>query len=78
MSLYICKDIQRAKLLKQEGRRVNITKQINKSIKNIGILNLMPNKVETEVYILRLLEATNENLNIKFIRLRSHKSKNTS
>jgi homoserine O-succinyltransferase len=78
MSLYICKDIQGAKLLKQEGRRINIIEQINKSIKNIGILNLMPNKIETEVHILRLLEATNENLNIKFIRLRSHKSKNTS
>lgn len=78
MSLYICKDIQGAKLLKQEGRCVNTNAKINKSIKNIGILNLMPNKVETEVHILRLLEATNENLNIKFIRLRSHESKNTS
>lgn len=78
MSIHICKDIQGAKLLKQEGRSINITDKINKSIKTIGILNLMPNKVETEVQILRLLEATNEKLKVKFIRLRSHKSKYTS
>ena len=43
----------------------------------VGILNLMPNKIETEVQILRLLSNTPLQINIDLIRIDNHASKNT-
>ena len=43
----------------------------------VGILNLMPNKIETEVQILRLLSNTPLQINIDLIRIDSHAPKNT-
>ncbi|MCC8014413.1 MAG: homoserine O-succinyltransferase [Eubacterium sp.] len=43
----------------------------------ILILNLMPKKKETEVQLLRLLSNTPLQLNIKFLQMKSHTSKNT-
>ncbi len=43
----------------------------------IGILNLMPNKIETEVQILRMLSNTPLQINIDLIRIDNHASKNT-
>lgn len=43
----------------------------------ILILNLMPKKEETEVQLLRLLSNTPLQLNIKFLQMKSHISKNT-
>lgn len=43
----------------------------------ILILNLMPKKKETEVQLLRLLSNTPLQLNIKFLQMKSHVSKNT-
>ena len=44
--------------------------------KTIGVLNLMPNKIQTETQILSLLESTKEDLKIKFIRLNTYQPKN--
>lgn len=43
----------------------------------VGILNLMPNKIETEVQILRLLSNTPLQINIDLIRIDSQAPKNT-
>lgn len=43
----------------------------------VGILNLMPNKIETEVQILRLLSNTPLQINIDLIRIDNQLSKNT-
>ncbi len=43
----------------------------------IAICNLMPNKLQTEVQLLRLLSNTPLQLNITFLQMKSHKSKNT-
>lgn len=44
----------------------------------IVILNLMPNKIETEVQLLRLLSNTPLQINITLLQVASHDSKNTS
>tara|TARA_R110001583_G_scaffold305_6_gene2747 strand:- start:7444 stop:8391 length:948 start_codon:yes stop_codon:yes gene_type:complete len=43
----------------------------------VAILNLMPNKIETEVQILRMLSNTPLQINIEFIRIHKNVSKNT-
>ena len=44
----------------------------------IGILNLMPNKLATEVQLLRLLSNSPLQIDITLLRMESHVSKNTS
>jgi len=44
---------------------------------NIAILNLMPNKVTTEIQLLRLLANSPLQLNVDLLRLDNHVSKNT-
>ena len=43
----------------------------------VGILNLMPNKIETEVQLLRLLSNTPLQINVDLIRIDSQAPKNT-
>ncbi len=43
----------------------------------VAILNLMPNKIATEVQILRVLANTPLQINVEFIRLHTNESKNT-
>lgn len=43
----------------------------------VAILNLMPNKIETEVQVLRMLSNTPLQVNIEFIRIHTNESKNT-
>jgi len=43
----------------------------------VAILNLMPNKIETEVQILRMLSNTPLQINIEFVRIHKNVSKNT-
>lgn len=42
------------------------------------ILNLMPNKIDTEIQLLRLLSNTPLQIDVDFLKMVSHKSKNTS
>ncbi len=44
----------------------------------LAILNLMPNKVETEVQFIRLLANSPLQINVDLLRLDTHRSKNTS
>ncbi len=44
----------------------------------IAILNLMPNKVETEVQLMRLLSNTPLQVEVELVQMKSHNSKNTS
>ncbi len=44
----------------------------------IAIVNLMPTKIETETQLLRLLSNTPLQVNITFVQMSSHESKNTS
>ena len=52
---------------------------VNQEIRpmEVAILNLMPNKIETEVQILRMLANTPLQINVEFIRIHSNESKNT-
>ncbi|WP_068546087.1 homoserine O-acetyltransferase MetA [Thalassotalea crassostreae] len=52
---------------------------INQDIRpmQVAILNLMPNKIETEIQILRMLSNSPLQINIEFVRLHLNESKNT-
>ena len=43
----------------------------------VAILNLMPNKIDTEVQILRMLANTPLQINVEFVRIHANESKNT-
>lgn len=43
----------------------------------IGILNLMPDKMETELQLLRLLPQSPLQIDVEFIQMRTHKAKHT-
>lgn len=45
---------------------------------HVAILNLMPKKIETETQILRLISKSPLQVSIDFMKISSHKSKNTS
>lgn len=52
---------------------------VNQEIRpmEVAILNLMPNKIETEVQILRMLSNTPLQINVEFVRIHANESKNT-
>lgn len=52
---------------------------VNQEIRpmQVAILNLMPNKIETEVQILRMLSNTPLQINVEFVRIHKNVSKNT-
>ena len=52
---------------------------VNQDIRpmEVAILNLMPNKIETEVQILRLLANTPLQINVELVRIHANESKNT-
>ena len=67
--------------LVNEGVRVMTeTAAIRQDIRplQIGLLNLMPNKIKTEVQMARLVGASPLQVEFTLIRLGSHKAKNTS
>lgn len=64
MSIYLEKNV------------LNLEKE--KKVPKIGILNLMPNKIETEIHFLNLLSQVSIDIYIYFIRLESYIPKNCS
>lgn len=67
--------------LVHEGVRVMTeTAAIRQDIRplQIGLLNLMPNKIKTEVQIARLVGATPLQVELSLVRIGNHKAKNTS
>lgn len=77
MTIYLKKPLQGLNLLKKGSVEYTITLQPPKNIKNIGILNLMPNKYETEAQFLKMFSSTNQPLVLRFLRVENHNSKNT-
>ncbi len=79
MSVVLEKGIPSAEELLREGLPISIgaggafTKE---KLKRIAIVNLMPNKSETEKQLLRLLAASEDNVEVKFLSLKTHTSKN--
>lgn len=67
--------------LVQEGVRVMTeTLAIRQDIRplQIGLLNLMPNKIKTELQMARLVGASPLQVELSLIRIGGHKAKNTS
>jgi homoserine O-succinyltransferase len=67
--------------LVSEGVRVMTeTAAIRQDIRplQIGLLNLMPNKIKTELQMARLLGATPLQVELSLVRIGNHRSKNTS
>ena len=67
--------------LQNEGVRVMTeTEAIRQDIRplQIGLLNLMPNKIKTELQMARLLGATPLQIELSLIRIGNHASKNTA
>lgn len=59
------------------GKSISTSKK-EKMIPKIGILNLMPNKLETEIHFLNLLSRVSIDICIHFIRLETYIPKNCS
>lgn len=75
MTVYLCKKINGAKFIdnciienkiynKKLYKKSSLDK-MSSHYKTIGILNLMPNKVETEIHLLELFSKMNEDINKK-------------
>ena len=73
MTIYISKKFQAIEILKDENISINFN-GCKHVAKNIGIVNLMPKKSETEAQIVKLLNNCDEDLNIHFIKINTYKS----
>lgn len=73
MAVYISSSLDGLDILKNEGLPIR-TDGFKLGLKNIGIINLMPKKSETESQILRILSLGKEDINVEFIRLESYVS----
>ncbi len=67
-------------LVKEGVRVMTETVAIRQDIRplQIGLLNLMPNKIKTEVQMARLVGATPLQVELSLVRVGGHKAKNTS
>lgn len=80
MPIKIPNKLPAEKILQSENIFVmNETRAITQDIRplNIVILNIMPTKITTETQLLRLLSNTPLQVNVQFIAMESHESKNT-
>lgn len=75
MAVYLENLVKGVELLKEEQLKLFLKKK-EKGLLNIGILNLMPTKYETEAQLLRLLSRAEYEVKVHFLRLESHKTKN--
>ncbi|MCP4317315.1 MAG: homoserine O-succinyltransferase [Hyphomicrobiales bacterium] len=81
MPIKIPDQLPARKTLEQEGVTVMTeTAAIRQDIRplHIGLLNLMPNKIRTEVQMARLLGATPLQVDLTLVRIGQHRAKNTS
>jgi homoserine O-succinyltransferase len=79
MPVIIPENLPAAKTLIKEKVPVRYKETLPGELKTIkiGILNLMPTKIQTETQLLRLLGSTEVNVEVKLIYIKEHKSKNT-
>jgi len=81
MPIKIADKLPAFQALQKEGVRVMTeTAAIRQDIRplQIGLLNLMPNKIKTELQIARLLGATPLQIDLSLIRVGNHVAKNTA
>lgn len=81
MPIRVPKDLPAIQVLKEENIFVmDEDRAMRQDIRplTILILNLMPKKDETEVQLLRLLSNTPLQINVEFLHMSSHETKNTS
>ncbi|PPU91511.1 homoserine O-succinyltransferase [Xanthomonas albilineans] len=80
MSIIIPKGLPAGRVLENEGITVlEDEAMIHPQCRSIrvGLLNLMPNKINTEIQIARLLGSTHFQVELTLVRISSHSSKNT-
>lgn len=81
MPIIIARDLPAAEILKKESifalSDQSAQRQDIRPLK-IGIVNLMPKKIQTETQLLRLLSMSPLQLDIRLVRMANHKSKNTN
>jgi homoserine O-succinyltransferase len=79
MPVIIPKNLPAAEVLIKEKVPVRYNEELHGELKTIkiGILNLMPTKIQTETQLLRLLGSTQLNVEVKLIYIKEHKCKNT-
>lgn len=80
MPLYIPKDLPAFDLLKEEGIHIDIQEKkanAGEPRLKVGLLNLMPLKIETETDFIRLLAKSELKIELTLIRFSSHRSRNT-
>ncbi|RBH86170.1 homoserine O-succinyltransferase [Xanthomonas oryzae pv. oryzae] len=80
MSIIIPKGLPAGRALENEGITVlqdETTIHPQCRIIRVGLLNLMPNKINTEIQIARLLGSTPFQIELTLVRISSHSSKNT-
>lgn len=78
MPVYIPTELESIPYFKLDGIERSNKRLEGDDCLNIAVLNLMPNKVETERHLLKLMDLNEININVFFVRMGSHKSKNTS
>ena len=81
MPIKIPNDLPGRQILEKEGVMIiQEADAIRQDIRplNIGLLNLMPNKIATETQIARLLGATPLQIDLALVRMTNHVSRNTS
>ena len=81
MPLVIQEDLPAYAVLQKENVFVlNRNRALHQDIRplRIAILNLMPNKVETEVQLMRLLSNTPLQVEIELLQMKTHQNKNTA
>ncbi len=79
MPIITRKGLSANQILRKENIQI-IEEEVNlpTNLLEIGILNLMPKKQDTEIQLLRELSNTNEKIKVTFLNVTSYKSKTTS
>lgn len=78
MPVFTSKKLKSIPLLKSENIKLYNNFFKGKNCINLGVLNLMPNKIETEKQLIKLMTFKELNINIFFIRTETYKPKNIS
>ena len=78
MPIFTKKDLAANQILRNEHIQIFEDDEESSNLLEIGILNLMPKKQDTEIQLLRQLSNTNNKIRVTFINVVSYIPKNTS
>lgn len=76
MSIYLKKPLEGLNLLEKGSIEYSISLKKPKNLKSIGILNLMPDKYETEAQFIKLFDSMKQPVYLRFLRIKNHEFKN--